>query len=226
MYALQRALVAIGLPTTADFAFGPKTEARVKAAQTRLDLEPDGKAGPKTQTALCIEISGTIAIHGLPSGLARSLIEGESGYFLAAVNWSVPKGVDCGTVQHRVYGPPYSPQGMMDAYDPTNAIKLALATLDRRAEGFYGRQAVKRRSDRLEYSIRLGLLAHNWPWAAEELASGDKLSDVTPATWVPDGLKFPDGTLVRSYRDWAQFYAMGGPHGEARMTKYVRTWPK
>lgn len=226
VYALQRALVAIGLPTTADGDFGTKTEAKVKAAQERLNLEADGIAGPKTQTALCIEIAAGAARHGLPSGLARSLIEGESGYFLGAVNWSVKGGVDCGAVQRRVTGPPYSPQIMMDAYDPKVALDWALQTLDRRAEGFYDRVAVRRRSDRLEYSIRLGLLAHNWPWAAEELAAGRTLSDTKEATWVPRGVEFPDGTRVVSYRDWAEFYAMGGRHGEARMTKYVRTWPK
>jgi len=226
VYAVQRALAATGRSVTADGDFGSKTEAKVKAAQKDLGLTADGIAGPKTQRAMCIEVADGLTIHGLPSGLARSLMEGESGYYLSAVNWSIKGGVDCGPMQHRVFGPPYSPQVMFDSYDIDHATRWALNTLDQRAETYFDMPAVKRRSDALEYSIRLGLLAHNWPWAAQELASGRTLSATKEATWVPKGLKFDDGTAVHSYRDWAQFYAMGGPHGEARMTKYVRSWTK
>lgn len=225
VYALQRALCAHGKAIASDGDFGPNTKSKVKDAQRRLGLTADGIAGPKTQTALCVELADDLSIHGLPSGLARSLMEGESGYFLGAVNWSVAGGVDVSVMQRRVFGPPYSPTILMDAYDPMGAIRWSLNLLDRRAQDFYDSPGVRRRSDRLEYSIRLALLAHNWPWAAGELAAGRALSTTKPATWVPKGLKFPDGGSVISYSDWAQFYALGGRHGEARMTKYVKRWP-
>lgn len=224
-YALQMALSAHGVRVVPDGSFGPATVKKTKEVQRRLNLTPDGIAGPKTQTAICVELCEDIVGHGLPQGLSRSLVEGESGYFLGAVNWSVKGGVDVSVVQRRVYGPPYSPTILMDAYNPAQAIRWTLDALDRRAEEFYNRPGVRTRSDRLEYSIRLALLAHNWPWAANELAAGRELSTTKEATWVPKGLKFPDGSAVVTYAHWAQFYALGGRHGEARMTKYVKRWP-
>jgi hypothetical protein len=226
VYGLQRMLNGHGVKIASDGDFGPATEKKTKEAQKRLKLTQDGIAGPKTQASLCVELANETTIHGLPVGLSRSVMEGESGYFLGAVNWSVIGGVDCGVVQQRVLGPVFSPTIMMDAFDPNKSLVRSMHLLDERAETYFDRPGVVRRQDRLEYSIRLGLLAHNWPWAAQQLADGHPLSTTKEATWVPAGLKFPDGTPVHSYADWSQFYAMGGPHGEAKMTRYVRTWPK
>jgi putative peptidoglycan binding protein len=243
VYALQRALSAHGKAVNADGDFGPLTDAKVKELQRRLRLTVDGIAGPKTQEAICVELCDDIAIQGLPPGLPRSLVEGESGYYLGAVNWNVSGGVDCCVVQRRVIGPPFSPTILRDAYDPAAAIIWALKSLDARAEEFFDDPGVRQRSDRLEYSIRLALLAHNWPWAASELAAGHALSTTKEADWarirdrngnlIPDPehpgqfkhVLFSDGARVWSYRDWAEFYALGGRHGEARMTKYVKRWP-
>lgn len=49
---LQRQLNAAGAGLATDGIFGPKTEAAVKAFQTRAGLNPDGIVGPKTLAAL------------------------------------------------------------------------------------------------------------------------------------------------------------------------------
>ena len=40
-------------------------------------------------------------------------------------------------------------------------------------------------------------------------------------------VKFPDGASSSETRiEWCEFYALAGPHGEARMAKYVERWPR
>lgn len=45
---LQRLLTLLGIATTVDGQFGPKTEAQVKAFQKARKLKEDGIVGPKT----------------------------------------------------------------------------------------------------------------------------------------------------------------------------------
>jgi hypothetical protein len=226
VYGLQTGLNHAINGLSEDGVFGQATERAVKAFQKAHDLTADGIAGPATQARLCHGIVAKTTVTGVPSGLGRSIMEGESGYWLGAVNWSVPGGVDCGVVQRRVYGPPFSPQVLRDAFDPSLSLLWALHSLKNRSEEFYTQVGVRNRKDRKEYALRLAVLAHNWPWAADWLADGHELSTTKQATWVPNGTRFSDGVAVRSYRDWAEFYALGGPHGEARMTRYVEHWPR
>jgi hypothetical protein len=234
VYGLQAGLASRGAPIVPDGDFGPITQRETLAFQKRRSLTADGIAGPATQMALALQVAASIDAESLPKlvpwGLAASLIEGESGYALGAVNWSVPGGVDCGLVQLRVYEP-YERGPLVQAYSPFRAITAALADISTRAANYLTRAAVAGRNDAGEYAVRLAVLAHNWPWAAEELAAGRALSTTKEATWVKvvrDGQvfrpRFPDGIEVFSYRDWAEFYALGGKHGAARMTKYVLAW--
>lgn len=220
VYALQR-----GLSIEADGIFGPATETAVFEYQRLVKLGADGIAGPMTQATIARSVdSATHAAHpSLPAGLLRGFAEVEGGNNLGAVNWSVAGGVDCGIVQIRVYGPPYDLGAMRSAYTPAAAMERVAADFLARADQY--RALAYASTHSWEFTKRCAALAWNWPFAAEAYARNGRLPDPDRvATWIPLGLRFSDGTLVRTWRDWAQFYALGGPHGEGRVTAYVSSW--
>lgn len=214
--ALQMALNARGYPEPifVDGNFGDVTDAAVRWFQQSRDLYVDGVAGLKTQTKLADEF-GRLAKKelSLPSGLIYGLVEAEAGFRIAAVNWSQPGGVDCGYVQRRVYGPPWDEELVQDAFDPSLQInKFAKTTRDQYIKFSDATRfpAVANKPNPTEYAWRLACLHHNWPYAADRLAKGFQLSAIEPSDpWWADGVKFDDGQLVKTYRDWAAFYAMG-----------------
>lgn len=210
VWAIQRFLNGIGYANyEATGFFGELTDDSVKRYQSAVGIEADGIVGPQTQARM-VRSCVTRAPHGsdLPRGLTEGVIDGESGGLLAAVNTSVPGGVDCGLTQRRVYEP-YDPDKVAEAFDPAFNVSFSVGELYGRYKTFRIMPAVTKRSDATEYAWRLAALAHNWPWGANELANGRALSTWREATWVPSTVKFPDGSDVFSYSDWAKYYAMG-----------------
>src|SRR4051812_20486188 len=98
-YALQVAFnginnVAVNTLET-DGVFGPNTDVRVKAYQQLNGLIADGVAGPVTQRALARAMSKLADPDArIPTGIIDGLIDGESGGYIDAKNWTVPGGVD------------------------------------------------------------------------------------------------------------------------------------
>jgi hypothetical protein len=243
VYGLQSGLKAVGHNLVVDGDFGPATEKATKVFQGKAKLTVDGLAGPATQKALVLAVLAAMDLSMLPKGLPRSLLEGEGGYNFGAVNWSVPGGVDCGLMQHRV-PVPYSLHALEDAFYAPVAIIDACNDLRDRAYGNRQRDIsgfifspyvlTLPVAQRKEMALRIALMAHNWPEAggASFIAVHGKCSNPdAPCTWLPRDkngnlvVRFPDGKLVQTRWEWCQFYAFGGPHGEARMTKYVEGWP-
>lgn len=244
IYGLQSGLKAVGHNLVVDGDFGPATEKATKVFQGKAKLTVDGLAGPTTQRALAIAVLGAMDLDMLPEGLPQSLMEGEGGYNFGAVNWSVPGGVDCGLMQHRVYDP-YIHSALEDAFYAPVAIMDACHDLRDRAYGNPKRAGFPGfmtspyvlslpKAKRKEAALRLALMAHNWPAAggASYIAIHGKCSNPDGAcSWLPRDkrgnlvVKFPDGKLVQTRWEWCQFYAFGGAHGAARMTKYVEGWP-
>lgn len=237
VYAVQAALnsLRVAFPSRGaswpsldeDGAFGPQTTEAVKRFQTWAALDPDGRVGPKTQMTICKLLDERV--HALrsqvPQGLIRGLAEGEGGNYIAAVNHNVPGGVDCGVMQYRCYGPPFEAAPMRMAFDPLAAMLAAADAFAQRTDSFMSQAGVKGRNDRAEFAKRLAVLAHNWPAGAADIAKDGVLTRPSDlATWVGAGTRFPDGHMVTTRLDWVQFYALGGPHGEGRMTRYVTDW--
>ena len=230
MYGLQTGLDAVGYSLAFDGDFGPATESAVKKFQGSYFLTADGIAGVKTQARLIAWLdTRTHNRHdNLPDGLLRGFADSESGNKLGAVNWNVGGGVDCGAVQIRCYGPPYDMDVMRQAYNPG----VALETLANRylKDPQYGVFALRRRAYAnrapMEFVERCAALAWNWPAAAIQYANAGKLTSPSKdATWaVIEGkrVKFADGQPVMTYKDWAEFYALGGKHGEGKVTRFVR----
>lgn len=63
-------------------------------------------------------------------------------------------------------------------------------------------------------SWRYAILDHNWPWASEQLALGNKLSTTKEATWVPPTLRAKG---INTYSEWAEYYMN-------TMTRFVRAY--
>ena len=205
VWAIQKFLNHLYAPSLSeDGAFGEATETAVKRYQKAVAATADGVVGPTTQGRIVRSvIVRTPAGLKLPKGLLEGIIDAESGRFLAAANASVPGGIDLGLTQRRVYGPPFKAAEVQAAMDPFSNIERSVRTLY---------DAYKLYSSRLgtgEYAWRVAALAHNWPSAADQLSRGQTLSTTRTATWAPPGTKFTDGAPVVSWRDWAEFYAIG-----------------
>ena len=227
VYALQTGLNAVSFSSGgADGAFGPMTDKAVRSFQDKYNLVVDGIAGSATQRRISILIDAeTHSNHdSLPVGLLRGFAESEGGNNLGAVNWSVGGGVDCGVVQIRCYGPPFEQSAMKNAYDPAKAMEKVAVTFLGRTASMRTMAYAKQRS--LEFAMRCAALAWNWPYAAEQYAKFGSLgsSAGNNATWAVIGgnrVKFSDGAPVMTWQDWCQFYALGGKHGEGRVTRFV-----
>lgn len=228
VFALQSGLDDLDYACNADGVFGAVTSSVVKTFQLAQGVVVDGIAGYTTQSRITrwIDVRVHVKHPELPSGLIRGFALSESGENLGAVNWNVPGGVDCGVVQIRCLGPPFNMDGLRAAYDPHIAMERVAVTFSGRATAFsqydYSSKQPK------EWAMRCAALAWNWPWAAEQYAMKGKLPNPTlNASWaVVNGkrIKFPDGTPVMTYDDWARFYALGGEHGEGRVTRFVKDW--
>lgn len=206
VYSLQNALRFLGHLEvgSADGDFGDHTLAAVKAYQAQHSLAVDGIAGGRTQIRIITQI-GTrahAAFPALPDGLFRGLVETEGGNVLAATNWSVPGGVDCGPVQRRLSGPPFAFSELQAAFSVDRSFTWAA---NDPAKGLLPRIARYRKiSPKLsdENLLEYAVLAHNWPAAAEQLVRNGHLD--TPdavAVWTTK----PSGGHY-TYAEWAAEY--------------------
>ena len=228
-YAVQRALNASGQSLVEDAIFGEQTERAVIAWQRKSGLTPDGIFGPASSAKMATRLTAKVDT-GLPTGLLRGFTELESANLIAAVNWSVSGGVDCGYTQRRVLDGS-TEATVRRAFNSPYQLGLLAKQLRERRSVYYGKKGVTAPTvlsfiaTREERAWRLAALHHNWPYAASRLAEGYALSD-RRADWVPSGTRFADGSAVVTYMDWARFYALGWAEKRhpGAVCKYVVRW--
>lgn len=162
VYSLQRAVGVV--PATGNF--GAVTLRKVKEFQAKYGLTVDAIAGPATQQKI-LDLAGAKAdqAHGLPIGLGRGFAKAEGANLLAATNWSVAGGVDCGPAQWRISGPPFSLDRLKRAFRPYEALDHACKAVAERRASF------KQRNSHFtgDEALRVALLAHNWPAGADRI---------------------------------------------------------
>ena len=235
VWSLQKALTARGVAVGADGDFGPATLTAVKAWQKAKGLTADGIAGPATQKSL---VQTTVDARSAqaprpPDKLLYGFAEGEGGWYLAAVNWSVPGGVDCGAFQRRVYVEDYGDDAVVErAFNTSYQCDLLADALVDRFQAFLPRAGTKDGTGGLsanEKAWRLAALYHNYPSGADTLSKTPvkQLSAYwsSPQTWVTSvGYKFSDGKPVRTPLDWCELYAGVLGNYKGNITKYVADW--
>lgn len=236
VWALQSALVAAGKSLTVDGDFGPNTEHNVREFQTENFLLIDGIAGPGTQKAVVKKIvDSTDARYNLPHRLLEGFAQYEGGYMVAAVNWSVAGGVDCGAFQRRVTLDGRTNIIVGNAFNTKKQAELLATTLvDRRAtyRNGVGTKNVPAGMSVDEKAWRLAALYHNYPLAAARL-SVTPIKDL-PSYWTTDqswvvknNIKFADGNAVSTPLEWCHFYAgvLGNVHSTTGLvTRLVSNW--
>jgi len=196
VFAVQR---VVGVAV--DGVFGPMTEKAVKQWQASAGLTADGIVGPVTQGEMLKRAAASVDTHYnlLPDGLLAGFARTEGVNLLAATNWSVAGGVDCGAVQWRVYGPPYSIDAMKEAFDPLSAFTYAARSFTSRISQYKLNNPTGLALHRI---IEAAVLAHNWPAGASQVMKyGHVLNPDDPALWT---VKPGGGHYTRG--EWSYVY--------------------
>lgn len=187
---------------TPDGVWGPLTDKAVRAWQHTHGLVEDGIMGPTSQKRVLHDAGHRCdKNHGLPNGVGAGLAQTEGAGMLAATNWSVAGGVDCGAVQKRVLGPPFDMAELKLSFSPTKAVDWGCARLSRA----WNDTATRNRHFTDDESLRVAALQHNWPAGADQIIrrypGGGQWwryvsSPDSPASWVPG---FTRGEWCREY---------------------------
>lgn len=228
VWALQRVMNKLGIPTSEDGDFGKQTEANAKALQIKLRVASDGVVGGGTQQALAHYLCDRQErADDLPENLLLSSILYESGGYLGAVNWSVAGGVDCGMTQRRVYDSSKTDATIKRAFDASYQVGLSGSSARELHDIFLARPGVFTH----EGAYRVATLNHNYPSLADRISRvGIKSLSAyytSPQTWVVvNDLHFPDGAPIRTPLEWGQRYALGNKeHNEpGQAVKLVTSW--
>jgi hypothetical protein len=220
VYAIQKALNdAAGATLVADGYYGPASDAAVKSYQSRMGVTSDGIVGPTTKRLLTEACARRVDREQpeLPDGYVRELSRAEGGDNPSAINPYDPsptdKGTDCGIIQYRCKentDGTYKQSDLQLAFSPYDAMLWAAARFSDAVNHYltYGWT----RNNRVR-AQKCALLYHNWPVGANDIAFEGILSNAdAPATWAYNSngqpyIKFLDGQLVVTRRDWANFYA-------------------
>jgi peptidoglycan hydrolase-like protein with peptidoglycan-binding domain len=233
VWAVQTALNEIGRtnPILADGSYGDVTKRAVATFQTAVSgLEPDGVTGPLTQRKMIgILVDSREDVWSGPDGLLRSTASYEGGWLVAPMNWSSPNGVDCGCIQRRLMEASFGDDAAIQrAFDSRYQIRLLAVSVENLRDLFYGRPGARGNN---ELAYRLAVLNHNYPYAADRISrvgiNGLSIYFRTPQTWVTKtGIRFTDGTPIKTPLEWCQRYALGNPaHKEpGQAVKLVTSW--
>lgn len=199
--ALQSNLNTLGNRLALDGDFGPATDKVARAFQSHRDLKVDGVIGPASQQVLCVELATPAARrYSLPSGLARGILENESGFMLAA--WTEhpsDAGFDLGAWQDS-----YTWPGSQTQYERSlNVSAMAFATCEKLRLVYDRYRSSGGTASRLAWEC--AALYHNWPAAADRMAKGLaplRAGSDDPAAWV----EAASGGRLHTPREWANAY--------------------
>lgn len=191
---------------SADGVFGDQTFAVVKKFQEANDLTNDGVAGLLTQRKLSIIRSAAAALaEKLPSKLLTGIMEGESGFAVAACSpHPSDAGFDLGVYQDSVLPAEKSQATYAASFNIKLQSEEVSAKLRAKKDEFYSWPTLLTHAEAWWCAI----LLHNWPAAAVQKARGTidnwkYTSTYFPAKNIPDNGMIvgynADGTQRRQY---------------------------
>lgn len=219
------AALQLNLPQLAvDGSFGNKTEQAVTKWQTDHNLVADGIAGGKTQESLCVVLSTPAARdNGLPTGLLKSIIANESGFYVAAYsNHPSDWGFDLGPYQNSI-GPQGDPANQDEYAKSYNVKTMADLTAQRAvashalfnnaADGPYKQDFAQGNQSRYEWCLTV--LNHNWPSAALSIAQTGHVFSPTYENSEQGWIVSASAGRLHTPREWVISYVQ-------RATVYVK----
>ena len=230
VYAFQVALNShqASIKIAEDGFFGPITKDAVVREQRNHHLADDGVAGPVTQDAIAsAEARIAETAHMVPVGLLKGVAEGESGLQFAAVsgpNWNA--SYDAGITQDNLLADELTTLSKWSrAFNLRVSFGELAVKLRKQFDAYLGMAGAKTARDAWYCAV----LYHNWPAAADKLASGQfdswryfavdgsgvgRYYGVDePAYWVIQA----SGGRLRTAREWKNAYI-------ASKVMYVRAW--
>lgn len=220
---LQLNLKQLGREVAVDGNFGPLTKQAVVDYQAAHHLDPDGIAGLLTQRSIALVSSNDgQAKYRTPGGLLRGLMEGESGFALAAVTPLYANGSrDIGAYQENLSHAKLVEEDVVAAsFNVSKAAENAASRLRSHKDSFRKQSGADTDAKAWQFAV----LNHNWQAAAPHFAAGDidtweyeaedrngvlqkyRMND--PADWI-----IAIGVSgVRTGYEWATFYIAGKTH--------------
>lgn len=197
--ALQINLNRFGNQLEPDGDLGPATETVARAFQAHRGLRVDGVIGPQSQQRMCLDLAGgAVRRYALPDGLARGLMENESGFMVAAyTTHPSDAGFDLGAWQDSYEWP-----GTQAAYRDSLDVHVTSHKVIGGLRATYDRYRSGGASARLGWEC--AALSHNWPVGADRVARGlgPTVRPDEPAGWVERA----SGGRLHTPREWAESY--------------------
>lgn len=183
VWALQLCLNGVGYASPVTGSFGDDTKIAVLRFQRAEKLVVDALAGQATQRRLFIRTAHPLQEEiGTPTGLARGVAEGESGFYCGMVDCQSAGGKDCGWMGTRVFESQYGdPNAWYRAYHGPTAVRKALEAIKDGHDEFYGEAGALTH----QKAWKLAVGSRNWPSAALHYAAGE--TDWQYRERLPDG---------------------------------------
>lgn len=204
MVGTDVAALQINLPgVVVDGAFGAKTRQAVVKLQRDHGLVDDGIAGLRTQqqivTTRCLNVPAKV-----PNGMLISLAANESGFAVAAFSrHPSDAGYDLGAFQHSSGADPDPPQAFIrNSYD----VRLMA---DETAVRFRNLFAAYRNDPKVSTDRRaweLAVLSHNWPSAAQNLATIGRIYKTKPDDVAEAWIEQASGGRLHTAKEWVAAY--------------------
>jgi hypothetical protein len=209
------AVLQLNLDLTVDGDFGDKTFEAVKSWQEKYNLDPvDGIAGPDTQRSIVVQLSRPATrLHNLPAGILKSIVSNESGFILAAAGpHSGDSGWDVGAFMRSSGATPPNTNQTRSFFNvkksaewTANHLATTKSELGVPVDSRYLSEIGK--GNKEEFAWMLAILAHNWPYAADNIARWghifvDADDDDFPANWIV----IASGGRLSTPRQWVTSY--------------------
>lgn len=215
MVGVDVAVLQLNLDIHVDGDFGIKTERTVKDWQESHHLKPvDGIAGPDTFRSIVVQKSRLAAHkHNLPAGILKSIAFNESNFILgAAAPHGGDAGWDVGAFMRSSGSAPPSANTTRSFFNvekssewTANHLVTTKSHLGVPVDSKYLKDIGENNKE--EFAWQLAILAHNWPYAADNIADrGHIFNNPDQDDWPANWIIVASGGRLSTPRQWVTSY--------------------